>query len=69
MPMLLAAALAALAQPAVQPRASARVSVRIVAPARVSAADWTVAPGRLRRETLIHSETGQRMRVRLIEYQ
>ena len=66
--MLLLAAILAAASPA-STGSSAQALVRIVAPARASAAEWRQAPPQLRRETTIRGQSGERVPARLIEYQ
>jgi hypothetical protein len=66
--LLLTAAIATLT-PLPSAHASARVAVRIVAPARASERDWKDAPAPLRRETVVRGESGEPVSVRLIEYQ
>ena len=67
--LLAAAALAAISPSGPAVHSTARVAVRILAPAHASSTEWERAPRQSKRETLIRSETGERVLARLIEYQ
>lgn len=70
--MVVLLAIAAISQPppTVEVRESARMSVRIYRPTKITAEDWARDSNKkMRRETVIRGEDGRPIPIRLIEYE
>ena len=66
--MLLLAVIATVTTPS-QVGVMARATVRIYSAAKVTSTEWEKAPALHKREKVIRGDNGERLRLRLIEYE